>query len=158
MRRFIAIALLAVAAPSLAHAEESVGAVALAVAALVAEQSPHLSAEEKALLAGYLDSRPAAPQNRIRGLRVEADRVRCRAGNVDIIAHSCELTFGAATVRVEGRRAHELFATLIELGVQSEGAAGSVFVGVSHLQCTIDTVEIADRAGAGARCRFTPAS
>src|SRR5262245_3935299 len=119
MRRFIALAFLFAIAAAAARAEERMGASALAVAALVGEHSPKLSADEKALLSGYLESRPAPPQSHVGRFRVDADRVLCRGGNVDIIAHSCELTFGATTARIEGRRAHELFATLIELGVQS---------------------------------------
>lgn len=158
MHRFIALAFLAAASAGPVHAEENSGPTALAIAALIGDQSPRLSAEEKALLAAYLDGRAAAPQGRVRATRVEADRVVCRTGNVDITAHSCDLTFGAATVHVVGRQAHELFATLIELGAQSEGASGSIYVGVLRLQCLIDPAAIAERAGAGAKCRFAAAN
>jgi hypothetical protein len=62
---------------------------------------------------------------------VAADAVTCRASNVDIAAHSCELTFGAKKVAVEGMKAHELYATLIEVHAEPDAGAGSIFVGVS---------------------------
>ena len=63
---------------------------------------------------------------------VKADSVVCRASNVDISAHSCQLKFGArsrATWRAA--RAHELYATIAEIGVRPDGAAGSVFEALS---------------------------
>ncbi len=150
-----ALALFAATSASAAHAEERGGAAALAFAALVAQHSPQVSPEEKAMLTGYLDGRAAAPA-RVRSIRVDATRVACRAGNVDFTAYSCDLTFGTATTSIRGRQAHEIFATLTELGVQSEGAAGSFHIGISNLQCLIDPAAIADHAGGGALCRFVP--
>lgn len=155
MHRLVALALIVAASASAAHAEERGGAAALAFAALVAQHSPQISPEEKALLAGCLDGR-AAPPGRIRGIRVDATRVACRAGNVDFTAYACDLTFGTATASIRGRQAHEIFATLTELGVESEGAAGSFHIGISNLQCLIEPAAIAERAGGGAICRFVP--
>lgn len=64
---------------------------------------------------------------------MRADAVTCRASNVDIAFHACTLAFGKETVRVDGRKAHELFATLVETGVSPEGAAGSTIVSAADL-------------------------
>jgi hypothetical protein len=34
--------------------------------------------------------------------------------------------------------AHELYATLVETGAPSDGAAGTIHESISHLLCTID--------------------
>jgi hypothetical protein len=57
-------------------------------------------------------------------------------------------------VNLKGRRAHELYATIGEVGVPSEGAAGSVFERLSDLNCTINPNEIAQKGGGGASCTF----
>jgi hypothetical protein len=80
--------------------------------------------------------------------------VVCRASNVDLKEHSCNLTFGGKTITLKGRNAHALFATLNEAAVPSEGAAGSIFLSLSHLSCTIDPTELQD--GGGADCKFEP--
>jgi len=85
---------------------------------------------------------------------VKADNVVCRTSNVDITEHSCALTFGPRTVNLKGRRAHELYATIAEVGVPPDGAAGSVFESLSNLNCTIKPSDIAQRAGGGASCAF----
>ena len=97
---------------------------------------------------------PPPPPERV---VVKADNVVCRASNVDITEHSCVLTFGHRTVELKGRRAHELYATIDEVGVPPDGAAGSVFESLSKLDCTIDPKEIAQRAGGGASCTFDAA-
>jgi hypothetical protein len=125
------------------------GSAALALAALVGTNSPLLSAYDKTALAGILDGNPKAAAKNI---SVEAQSVVCRASNVDLTSHSCDLTFGQKTVTLKGRKAHELFATLIEAAVPSEGAAGSIFESLSHLICTIDPNQL--QAGGGADCKF----
>jgi aquaporin Z len=52
------------------------------------------------------------------------------------------------------RKAHELYATMVEVGISSEGAAGTLHETVSHLVCTISPHEIAQKAGGGADCTF----
>jgi hypothetical protein len=71
-------------------------------------------------------------------ITVAAGAVTCRASNVDITQHSCDLTFGAKKATTQGRKAHELYATLAAVGVPPDGAAGSIFEAVSNLDCTID--------------------
>ena len=36
------------------------------------------------------------------------------------------------------QRLHELFATIAEVGVKPDGAAGTIYEGLSQLACTID--------------------
>jgi hypothetical protein len=75
---------------------------------------------------------------------------------VDITQHACELTFGEKKVYVAGRLAHELYATLLEVGVPPDGAAGTIYAAVSALDCTVDPGEIAQKAGGGAQCKYEP--
>jgi hypothetical protein len=136
-----------------ASAATATGSSALALASLVAEASPLLSRHEKRVMArlfgGHLHHLPANSK-----ISVKADAIVCRVSNVDITSRSCKLTFGAASANLTGRKAHELYATLAEAGVPSEGAAGSIFESLAHFVCTIDPREIAQRAGGGADCTF----
>jgi hypothetical protein len=91
-------------------------------------------------------------------ITVAAEKVTCRAGNVDIASHSCDLSFGSQVVSLKGRSAHELFATLAEIGVPPDGAAGSIFEAVSNLKCTIHPNEVKQKAGGGAECQYAPAN
>ena len=129
---------------------------ALALAALVAEYSPGVKAIDKHVLAkflnGYANARYAPGK-----ITVAAGAVTCRASNVDITQHSCDLTFGAKKVATQGRKAHELYAILAAVGVPQESAAGSTFVAVSNLDCTIDPGEVKQKAGGGAHCAYDPA-
>ena len=132
------------------------GSSALALAALVGAQSPVLNAQQKGALAHMLDGNLSFPFPANQKITVKASKVVCRASNVDISAHSCQLTFGSTTHNLAGRAAHELYATLIESGVPSDGAAGSVFEGVTLLDCKVDPNEVKQKAGGGADCTFTP--
>jgi hypothetical protein len=50
-------------------------------------------------------------------------------------------------------------ATLAEIGVEPDGAAGSTFESVSNLKCTIDPNEVKQKAGGGgAECQYAPAN
>lgn len=142
--------------PSAAQAGASNGANALALAALVGQCAPQASASDKKLLAAYLDGRADAPHARGLRVAVKADAIDCRAGNVDITSRSCELTFGAKKTELRGRKAHELYATLIENGVALEGAAGSSHASITALDCIVDADEVAEKAGGGARCAYNP--
>lgn len=142
--------------PGVAHAGASNGASALALSALVGEYAPQVSAAEKKLLAAYFNGRADAPHAKGQRVAVKADAIDCRAGNVDIASRSCDLTFGAKKIELRGRKAHELYATLIENGVALEGAAGSSHASVTALDCIVDADEVAEKAGGGARCAFNP--
>jgi hypothetical protein len=135
-----------------AYAASAKGGSALALATLVADQSPSLGGTERRLLKRLLNGRSSG---RYTGkIAVEADSVVCRVSNVDITSRSCNLVFGKETITLNGRRSHELYATLIEVGVQPEGAAGSMIAGIKTLKCTIDPQEIKQKAGGGADCSF----
>jgi hypothetical protein len=146
---------LLVATQSAAAASAS-GNGALALAGLIAESSPLVPQAQKRVMAYLLNGNLAFNFPAGQKIKIAADKVVCRASNVDISAHSCALTFGSKTINLKGRRAHELFATVGEVGVPPDGAAGSVFEALSHLDCTIDPNEIKQKAGGGASCSFDP--
>jgi hypothetical protein len=141
---------------SAALAESADGNGALALAALVAENSPLLGATDKAVLAKFLNGQTNVAYPAGETTLVSADKIACRASNVDITEHSCDLAFGKKTVMLMGRRAHELYTTLAEIGVQAEGAAGSSFAALSDLKCAINPSEVEDKSGGGAHCDYSP--
>lgn len=147
--------LLLVTTSALAGSAE--GSSALALAALVAEHSPNVKPRDKALLLIFLNGKINASYDAKEKIAVAAEAVTCRSSNVDIAFHECDLTFGTKKITMLGRQAHELYATLAEAGVASEGAAGTIFLGVSNLDCTIDPAEVKQKAGGGAHCAFAPA-
>jgi hypothetical protein len=153
--------LLATLGPSAASAApiSVTGSAALAVAAVVAQHSPLLSADEKKLIAGLFDGGAKAdakagnaPRKK---LSIMADSILCKASNVDLTARSCEIIFKAGKrASFKGREANEVFATLAIVGVTPEGAAGSIIENVSKLNCTLDPGAINDKSGGGAECSF----
>ncbi|KWV59106.1 hypothetical protein AS156_33315 [Bradyrhizobium macuxiense] len=147
-----ALALAAVSAASAAPATAS-GSVALALAGVVAPYSP-LPAAEKAAVAAFFngDSHVAYAKKII----VTADKIVCRASNVDITSRSCQLTFGSHTRTVKGRQANEIFATEALAGVPSDGAAGTIFESLTKLSCTLDPKMIKENGGGGADCTLEP--
>jgi hypothetical protein len=150
----IAVAAIVAAAPAWA-AEAASASSALALAALVAENSPTVGTGEKSALASLFGGNADIGYPAGKTITVSADKVVCSASNPDITLHSCELTFGTKTAKLAGRKAHELYATIIEAGVPPDGAAGTIYEAVSGLTCTIDPNEIKQRAGEGAACTFT---
>jgi hypothetical protein len=151
----VAIPLLLVGCPALAGTEQGSGA--LSLSALVAEYSPAVKAAEKALLLKYLEGDAKAAHAPGKKINVNAELVTCRISDVDITAHSCELAFGAKKDTIKGRKAHELYATLVEIGVPFEGAAGSIIEAISNLECTVDPDEVKQGGGGGAHCKYDPA-
>ena len=156
MRKTALVAVPLLLAAQSAFADQVGGNGALALAALVAENSPAVNAFNKLVMARMLNGNLAFSYPAGQTIVVNADSVVCRASNVDISAHSCQLKFGGVTHSRVGRRAHEIYATIAEIGVFPDGAAGSVFEAVSHLACTIDPNVVKQRAGGGASCTFTP--
>lgn len=155
--RFLLLGLLFVSNPALAGTANGSGA--LAVAALVGEVAPTLGAAEKDALMQLLDGKTGFSFPAGKTIPVAAGKVTCRAGNVDITSHACHLSFGGQVISLTGRRAHELFATLAEIGVEPDGAAGSTFESVSNLKCPIDPNEVKQKAGGGgAECQYAPAN
>ena len=157
-RETTAVALAMLLAAPAASAATASGSAALALAALVARNAPHLGRYDKRIMALMLDGRVDFAFPPGRKISIAADSVNCRASNVDIALHSCDLGFGTATVALGGRAAHELFATLAEAGVKPEGAAGSITASLTHLACTIDPNAVKQRAGGGAQCTFDTAA
>ena len=139
------------AAPATAN-----GSGALALASLVADQSPTVRARDRTTLRRLFGGRADVTFPIGRKIEIRVDSVACQAGNVDITQHDCTLTFGDRTVSEQGRRAHELYATLIELGARPEGAAGSLHATLSALVCNVDPHVVGERGGGGAECSFTP--
>ncbi|MCP3416417.1 hypothetical protein NLM16_20185 [Bradyrhizobium brasilense] len=129
------------------------GSVALALAGVVAPYSP-LPAKEKKAVAAFLGGDSNVPITR--KITVTADKVVCRASNVDITSRSCELSFGSKTHTVRGSEANAVFATVALAGVPPDGAAGTIYEALSKLSCTLDPKVIKDKAGGGADCSFEP--
>ena len=136
---------------AVAASADTSGHTALALAALVASHSPQSPQAAREVMARLFEGDLDVPGH---ALSVRADSVACRAGDVDITAFACTLTFGARQVSLKGRKAHELFATLAEARVEPDGAAGTIHESLSHLDCTIDPNAIKQKAGAGAACSF----
>jgi hypothetical protein len=158
MKRVLALLpLLAMAhAPAVSAAPATAtGPAAFALACVVAQHSPLLSAFDKRVIARLFSgaSNFVPPANK--KFSVTADSVVCRVSGVDITARLCKLTFksGEHTL-LKGRDANEINATLAAAGVAAEGAAGSNIESVSRLVCTLDSDEISQKAGGGAKCSF----
>jgi len=127
------------------------GSTALAVAAVVAQYSPLLSASEKKAFAALFDgnTKISYPKKK---LSISAETVMCKIGNVDITARSCEITFKKGKRSLKGREANEVSATFAAAGVTPEGAAGSMIQTISKLSCTLNPSAIKENSGAGADC------
>jgi hypothetical protein len=132
---------------------DTTGHAALALGVIVGDDSPLLSWSHKEQLTRLLADRKLAHGNHA-PIVVKATSVVCQAGDVDLAAFSCTLTFGKATRTRTGRKANELFATLVEAGVASDGAAGHVYEAVHALECTLDPTKLAGKDGSGADCSF----
>jgi hypothetical protein len=130
----------------------------LMLAAIVAERSPLLTSFEKWTVAGLAAGTFSPRAGRKGAVVVTADDVECRASNVDITSRACTLQFGRRTVTLRGRAAHELFATLAEIGVTPSGAAGTIYIGATRLSCSLDPNELRQKSGGGASCGFGPAT
>lgn len=153
--RKLALIVLVLAANQATAAPMTVnGPSALALAAVVAPRSPVLGAQDRAILARLFGGRTNFRYPADRTILVSADKIDCRASNVDIIDRSCELTFGTKSRTVRGRDANELNATLAMVGVPSDGAAGTIHEGAMQLLCTIDPNAIKQKDGSGATCKF----
>ncbi|MCC3245530.1 hypothetical protein LG047_09380 [Methylocystis sp. WRRC1] len=154
---FIALTLsLSCLASAQAFAGATNGPSALALAALVGDRAPQVVPLEKRLLAAFLDGHAEMPHPKGKNIVVKADSIDCRASNVDVTQHACTLAFGDKKIELVGRKAHELYATLVENGVAADGAAGSIHVAVTALDCQVDADEVREKAGGGARCAFNP--
>jgi hypothetical protein len=154
MLRMLALAFPLLLVPCASQAKTVDGSSAIALAALVGINSPLLDEGENAALAKLLNGEADTGFPAGKTIAVRADKVACRASNVDIKAHSCALTFGKHEVTLSGRAAHELYATLFEIGVPPDAGAGSVFERMSPLDCMIEPSAVAENAGGGAHCQY----
>jgi hypothetical protein len=128
------------------------GSAALALAALVGVHSPGVSKSDRTALSSMLNGDPVFVASS--KINIVAKSVRCVATNVDLTHHSCEIKFGSNTRTLEGREAHELFATLVENNIAADPAAGLIYESVSNLDCTITTKDIKENGGGGADCKM----
>jgi hypothetical protein len=155
VRKFFVLVFIVLSAEP-AVATTSFGSGALALAALVGIQSPSVSYSNKHELTHLLNGNTTGRYPPRRTIAVRADSVVCRSSDVAIAQHGCTLTFGTRKVSLSGRAAHELYATLLEVGVHAGVAAGSVYADLKDLACTVDPHVVAQAAGGGASCTFTP--
>jgi hypothetical protein len=159
MLRQCALTLVLLAIPAVVVAktktESTQGPDALAMAALVGEQSPTLTKAERTLLLGYLDGKAGTAHTKGQKVRVTVKSIQCQTSDVDLTERQCELMFGKTRVAVRGRQAEALNATLALLGLPEEGAAGSIYYGLTSLDCTVDADGIKERDGGGAKCQFS---
>lgn len=150
-----AFLLFCAAAPAASAAPVTItGPTALALAAVVAQHSPHLPAYDRKIMARLFGGDSVFLIATKAKFSVTVDTAVCRTSNVDIAARSCELTFKVSKKTIKGREANELFATAATAGVAAEGAAGSNIESFSKLNCSIDAKEIRQKAGGGAQCSF----
>jgi hypothetical protein len=140
-----------------AFAESADGSGALALAALAAAHSPSVNARDKSVLKDFLNGETNVSYPPQKKITVAADAVTCRASNVDITAHSCDLTFGSQKAAIQGAKAHELYAALIEVHAEQDAGPGTVFAAVSKLICIIDPAGVKAKDGSGAHCEFAGA-
>lgn len=140
------------AAPSAASGGVSQGSAALMLASLIAPYAPDLDAKRRVALT-VLGDNGASIFERI---ELKAADIACRTSNVTIGAYGCDLKFAnGATNALKGRKAHELYATLLENGIPVDGAAGSIQAHVKELKCVIEPRVLAQNAGGGAYCGWT---
>jgi hypothetical protein len=152
MKVFFLATTILLASHQMARADTA-GHAALALGVIVGDDSPLLSWTHKEQLMRLLADHKLAHGSHT-PIVVKASSVVCQAGDVDLAAFSCTLTFGKATRTRTGRKANELFATLVEAGVPSDGAAGHVYEAVHVLECTLDPTKLAGKDGSGADCSF----
>lgn len=133
------------------------GAEALAVAALIGERSPSLSANDKTVLSHFLDGEMTFSTPSGTGtITVTAQSVTCRSSNIDLAMHSCQLNFGSTTITEAGTRGEALWATMIAGGVPGNPGAGSIYFSMAPVTCTVNVTQIQSGTGAGVSCTYTP--
>ena len=159
MKRFVCTVIIAgiTSAAPLAFAVQKTteGSGALSLATVLALHDPLLTAADRVLLTQYLAGNPQAKHSKGLVVRLNTGAIACRSGDVDLAMHECTIQYGLHTITLEGRYAHELYATMVEASIQSGGAAGSVYESVTDLHCVIEADQISDEGGGGATCSYT---
>jgi hypothetical protein len=161
MKKLALLAFVLAANPAAAASMTTNGPSALALAAIVASHSRTLGAADRNVLARLFGGRTDFGRPRKRKSTVSTDKITvsaesidCKVSNIDITERSCAVAFASSNREIKGREAHELYATLVEAGVASDGAAGTIHETISHLLCTIDPNAIKQKDGSGAQCKF----
>jgi hypothetical protein len=161
VKKLALLAFVLAANPAAAASMTTNGPSALALAAIVASHSRTLRAVDRNVLARLFGGRANFGRPRERKITVSAEKITvsaasidCKVSNVDITDRSCAIAFAASNRELKGREAHELYATLVEAGVASDGAAGTIHESLTHLLCTIDPNAIKRKDGSGAECKF----
>ncbi len=150
----LTLCLLSFAQPAVAGPTTVTSHSALALAALVAANSPVLTKADKKVMAALFQGQSNISYPAGKTISIQADEIACLAGNLEINFYSCNFTFGKKTVSLSGRSAHEMFATLAEVGAPSDSAMGKVGMALTNLSCTIDPNAITQESGGGADCQF----
>ena len=156
--KWIALFAFVLAANAAAAAEMTVdGSGALVLAALVGNQSKTISPTDKAalarLLAGSLTKFPAEQT-----IMVTADKIDCKASNVDILEHSCTLTFGTMPRTIAGPRSPRALRDPDRGRRPPRRRRWLQHETLTGLMCTIDPNAIKQRDGSPADCRFEAGS
>lgn len=134
---------------SAANGGVSQGSGSLMLASLIAPYEPSLDGKRRAALTALGDNGASIFER----IELNAANVSCRTSNVAIGAYGCDLKFAnGATTALKGRKAHELYATMLENGVPVEGAAGSMQTQINELKCVIEPRVLAQNSGGGAYC------
>lgn len=129
---------------------------ALALAALVAQYSPREPKATKRALSNLLDGKLNVKYPESKKITVAADSIDCRASIAGSAAYTCDLKFATKSVSINGRKAHELLATLVEAGTASRQEAGALPHAMGRLSCEITPSEIRRKSGKGSECQFEP--
>ena len=140
-----------------ASANSAGGFSALSLAELVGLQSPLVSSAHHAILLQFRNGNTNFASSNA-AFTFTAPAIDCGASDVDITHYHCLLTFNGQPnpIQLTGGAAQNLYATLIEAGVPSDGAAGTIHEAVTGLSCTVNVGQVKARAGGGATCTFTP--
>jgi len=138
-----------------AHAASTTGHAALSLAELVGLRSPLVSPAHKIVLTRFMSGDTSFPSSN-GAFTFTASQIDCGASDVDITHYSCTLKFHTGTVTLSGAPAQSLYATMVEAGVPSDGAAGTIHEAVQNLNCTVNVGVVKQRAGGGAKCTYTP--
>ena len=128
MRKLILLVLFVALGQEAAVAKSitATGPTALALAVVVADHSPLVSAFHNRVLARLFGGNTNFGFTPGTKISVTADSIVCRTSNVDITSRTCELTFTVGKRALRGREANELSATAAVAGAPSEGAAGTI--------------------------------
>jgi len=152
-----ALALAALVGVGAANAAPSTmgGNAALTVAALVGQSSPSLSAAQKHVLMKFLGGVTNFPSSNA-PIHLHVDAIHCQLGDVSLVEHKCQITYGAATTSENGEEGAAILANLALAGVFADGAAGTIHYDATDINCTIDVAVVKTPSGGGVTCTYMP--